>query len=110
MMFVNFFVLDFINLPKVDNLVRCWIPLKQELLRFISNNKGSQFLGQNGSVYAYIVRQFFHYSPVRLSPELWPWPSVIRLSVLQDALENSLFYASPVHCNNVNESVGLYYY
>jgi hypothetical protein len=105
--FVNFDVFHCFTCPKVNKSVRNRFPLEQELLRSISDDEGSQFLDQNGSAYAYVVRQFLHYSPVRLSPGLWLWPTVIRLSVLQDALENSLFYARPVHRNDVTESMSL---
>ena len=73
----------------------------------LDENEKPGYPSQNRSAYAYVVRQFLHYSPVRLSPRLWLWLAVLRLSVLQDALEISLFYARPVHRNNVAESMNL---
>ena len=72
--------------PEVNESVGCRFPLEQEILRSLSVEKCSRFLDQNRSAYAYVVRQCLHYSPVRLSPGLWPWPAVLRFSVLQDAL------------------------
>ena len=107
MAFISFDVFHCYIFPEVNKYVRCRFPLEQELLQSLSIDECSQFLDQNRSVYAYVVHQFFHYSPVCLSPRLGPWPAVLRLSVLQDSLENSLLDAYPVHSNAIAESVRL---
>ena len=107
MSLVDFDVFHCCIFPEVNKSVGCRFPLEQEILRSLSVEKCSQFLDQNRSAYAYVIRQCFQYTPVRLPPGLWPWPPIIRLSILQDALENSLFYARPVHRDNVAESMNL---